>query len=156
MITLCSRENEKFRVARKVAEFSKHITNMLEEDDGEECSLPLPNVGSAALTRVVAYCEYHMVSPANEISKPLKENLEDVVCKWDIEFLKMGNKELTELISAANYLDIPGLLDLTCAKVATMIRGKKPCEVREMFNIENDFTPEEEKKIDEENKWCVN
>lgn len=55
---------------------------------------------------------------------------------------------------AANYLNIKSLLDLTCAKVASMIKGKSPEQIREMFGIENDFTPEEEEKIREENKWC--
>ena len=35
-----------------------------------------------------------------------------------------------------------------------MIKGKKPEEVRALFNIKNDFTPEEEDKIRTENKWC--
>ncbi len=45
---------------------------------------------------------------------------------------------------AANYMDIKPLLDLTCAKVASMIKGKTPEEIRKVFNIVNDFTPEEE------------
>ena len=49
-----------------------------------------------------------------------------------------------ELILAANYLDIKMLLDLSCAKVASMIKGKSPEEIRKTFNIKNDFTPEEE------------
>ena len=51
-------------------------------------------------------------------------------------------------------MDIKSLLDLTCAKVASMIKGKTPQEIRETFNITNDFTPEEENQIREENKWC--
>ena len=51
-------------------------------------------------------------------------------------------------------MDIKDLLDLTCAKVASLIKGKTPEEIREMFGIENDFTPEEEQAIKEENKWC--
>ena len=45
---------------------------------------------------------------------------------------------------AANYLDIKPLLDLTCAKVASAIKGKTAEEIRKHFSIVNDFTPEEE------------
>ena len=34
-----------------------------------------------------------------------------------------------------------------------MIKGKSPEEIRETFNIENDFTPEEEEEIRRENAW---
>lgn len=57
-------------------------------------------------------------------------------------------------MQAANFLDIKSLLDLTCQKVADMIKGKQPEEIRKIFNIENDFTPEEEAKIREENQWA--
>jgi S-phase kinase-associated protein 1 len=62
--------------------------------------------------------------------------------------------DLVQVIQAANYLNIPDLLDLTCAKFASDIKGKLPEQIREMFGIENDLTPEEEAKIEEENKWC--
>jgi S-phase kinase-associated protein 1 len=51
-------------------------------------------------------------------------------------------------------MDIKPLLDLTCAAVASMIKGKTPEEIRKTFNIVNDFTPEEEAQVREENKWC--
>jgi len=35
-----------------------------------------------------------------------------------------------------------------------MIRGKTPEEIRKTFNIENDFTPEEEAQVKKENEWC--
>ncbi|TYZ62799.1 hypothetical protein PybrP1_007777 [[Pythium] brassicae (nom. inval.)] len=61
----------------------------------------------------------------------------------------------TLLILAANYLDIKSLLDLACAKVAIMIKGKTPDEIRSTFDITAEFTPEEEQMIREENKWDV-
>jgi len=51
---------------------------------------------------------------------------------------------LFEIVMAANYLDIKPLLELSCAKVASLIKGKSVQEIRQFFNIENDFTPEEE------------
>lgn len=55
----------------------------------------------------------------------------------------------TTLLSfqAANYLDIKGLLDVTCKTVANMIKGKTPEEIRKTFNIKNDFTEEEEAQV---------
>ncbi len=38
-------------------------------------------------------------------------------------------------VQAANYLNIKGLLDLTCQTVAQMIKGKTPEEIRKTFNI---------------------
>jgi S-phase kinase-associated protein 1 len=77
----------------------------------------------------------------------------DDITEWDGAFIKVENEDLFEIILAANYLDIKPLLDLGCKTVANMIRGKTPEQIREMFNIENDFTPEEEEQIRRENEW---
>lgn len=53
----------------------------------------------------------------------------------------------TSSSQAANYLDIKGLLDVTCKTVANMIKGKTPEEIRKTFNIKNDFTEEEEAQV---------
>jgi len=46
-----------------------------------------------------------------------------VVSEWDATFVEVDQETLFELILAANYMDIKPLLDLTCAKVASMIKG---------------------------------
>ncbi|KAH7847323.1 hypothetical protein Vadar_024737 [Vaccinium darrowii] len=61
---------------------------------------------------------------------------------------------LFDLILAANYLDIKGLLDLTCQTVADMIKGKTPEEIRKTFNTTTSFTPEEEEEVRRENAWA--
>ena len=38
--------------------------------------------------------------------------------------------------------------------MAKMITGKSPEQIRQLFNIKNDFTPEEEEQIRKENEWC--
>lgn len=57
-------------------------------------------------------------------------------------------------LQAANYMDIKALLDVGCKTVANMIKGKSPEEIRKTFNIQNDFTPEEEEQIRRENEWA--
>lgn len=57
-------------------------------------------------------------------------------------------------LQAANFLDIKGLLDLTCQTVANMIKGKTPDEIRKTFNITNDFTAAEEEEVHRENQWA--
>lgn len=69
--------------------------------------------------------------------------------------LKVNRGTLFHLVLAANYLNIKGLLDITCKTIANMIKGKTPEEIRKTFNIENDFTPEEEEQIRKENEWVM-
>lgn len=61
---------------------------------------------------------------------------------------------LSIYLQAANYLDIKGLLDVTCKTVANMIKGKTPEEIRKTFNIKNDFSASEEEQVRKENEWC--
>lgn len=50
-------------------------------------------------------------------------------------------------IQASNYLDIKPLLDLTCGKIASMMKDKTTEEIRAEFDIVNDFTREEEMQV---------
>ncbi|KAL0458222.1 UNVERIFIED_CONTAM: SKP1-like protein 20 [Sesamum latifolium] len=60
---------------------------------------------------------------------------------------------LFEVVLAANYLDIKGLLDLVCQEIADRMENKSVKWVRKTFFIENDFTPEEE-EIKHEHAWA--
>lgn len=74
---------------------------------------------------------------------------------YDKNFVDVEQSVLFDLILAANFLDIKPLLDLTCKKVAYMIKlCKTPEELRQKFNIECDFTPEEIADVRKENEWC--
>ncbi|CAN0891992.1 SCF ubiquitin ligase complex protein SKP1a [Linum grandiflorum] len=61
---------------------------------------------------------------------------------------------LFDLILAADNLNIKESLALTCMKAAHMISQKTTEEMRKIFNIKNDFTPEEEENIRIENLWA--
>jgi S-phase kinase-associated protein 1 len=82
-------------------------------------------VKSNVLRKVLEFCKHHVGSAMAKIDKPLKsaELHECGVSEWDCAYVNVEQELLFELILAANYLDIKDLLDLTCAKVASMIKG---------------------------------
>ena len=85
-----------------------------------------------------------------------KNNEDNNDYDWNNTYIADFNDEvLFDIILAANYLDIKDLLDLSCKRVADDIKKcKTPQEIRRRYNIKNDFTPEEEEEIRNENAWC--
>ncbi|ESW28184.1 hypothetical protein PHAVU_003G265900 [Phaseolus vulgaris] len=147
-ITLKSSDGEAFEVDEIVALESQTIKHMI-EDDCADSGIPLPNVTSKILAKVIEYCKKHVEANSAD-EKPTEDELK----AWDAEFVKVDQATLFDLILAANYLNIKNLLDLTCQTVADMIKGKTPEEIRKTFNIKNDFTPEEEEEVRRENQWA--
>lgn len=128
-----------------------------EEEEDEGTSLMLPNVKGEVLQKVLEYCTKHCdtVLKAGVAEEDLLPNDEKAALeKWDKEYAVVDQQRLFELILAANYLNIKPLLDLMCQTVANMIKGKTPEDIRSTFNIENDFTPEEEEEVRRENQWA--
>ncbi|UJR07686.1 hypothetical protein I4U23_011971 [Adineta vaga] len=155
-IKLQSNDGDTFDVDVEIAKQSATIKTMLEDlgMSEEDDIIPLPNVNSAILKKVIQWATYHKDDPPPpEDDENREKNLADI-SSWDQDFLKVDQGTLFELILAANYLDIKGLLDVTCKTVANMIKGKTPEEIRRTFNIKNDFTPQEEEQIKKENEWC--
>ncbi|XP_059296827.1 SKP1-like protein 1A [Lycium ferocissimum] len=146
MIVLKSADGETFEVEEAVALESESIKLMF-GDDCANTSIPLPNVASEILAKVIEYCKRHVEAKDNKVSD---EDLKS----FDADFVKVDQSTLFDLILAANYLNIKSLLDLTCQTVADMIKGKTPEEIRKTFNIKNDFTPEEEEEVRRENAWA--
>lgn len=150
-VKLASSDNQVFEIDEEIATESVTVKNMI-EDTGTEESIPLPNVSGRTLAKVIEYCKFHVEAGKKVSDKPAKT--EDEIKTWDTEFVKVDQASLFELILAANYLNIKGLLDLTCQTVANMIKGKTPEEIRKIFHIKNDFTPEEEEEVRRENQWA--
>ncbi|XP_076938007.1 SKP1-like protein 20 [Bidens hawaiensis] len=120
------------------------------EDGCADTSIPLPNVTSKILSKVIEYCKKHVDTTTGADDKVAEEDLK----AFDADFVNVDQNTLFELILAANYLNIKGLLDLTCQTVSDMIKGKTSEEIRKTFNIKNDFTPEEEEEVRRENAWA--
>jgi len=155
-IKLLSSDNVELEVEQEVAERSILIKNML-EDVGEisDQAIPIPNVNEAVLRKVIDWCIHHKGDPtpvADDDNDSRKKSTD--IDEWDQKFMQVDQEMLFEIILAANYLDIKPLLDVGCKTVANMIKGKSPEEIRKTFNIQNDFTPEEEDQIRRENEWA--
>uniref|UniRef100_A0A7N8WJ54 S-phase kinase-associated protein 1 n=1 Tax=Mastacembelus armatus TaxID=205130 RepID=A0A7N8WJ54_9TELE len=161
-IKLQSSDGEIFEVDVEIAKQSVTIKTMLEDlgmdDEGDDDPVPLPNVNAAILKKVIQWCTHHKDDPPPPEDDENKEKRTDDIPVWDQEFLKPCPAPLrftvVSSVQAANYLDIKGLLDVTCKTVANMIKGKTPEEIRKTFNIKNDFTEEEEAQVRKENQWC--
>jgi len=158
-VLLVTSDNEQFKVEQAVAYRSVLIKNMVEDVGESENAIPLPNVSSNVLKKVIEWCEHHKKDPEptasalEELSDDSRKKTTEI-SDWDQKFIAVDQEMLFEIILAANYLDIKPLLDVGCKTVANMIKGKQPEEIRKMFNIVNDFTPEEEAQIRKENEWA--
>ena len=107
------------------------------------------------LEKVLEWCKHHANDPAptGDDDADSRKKTTDIE-EWDQKFMQVDQEMLFEIILAANYMDIKALLDVGCKTVANMIKGKSPEEIRKTFNIQNDFTPEEEDQIRRENEWA--
>lgn len=175
-LVLVSEDGVEVPISRAAARMS-HMLRLLMEDACADGPIPATNVHSDVLQLVVEYCEKHgphydpeaserarnpfppfpvELSPTVSSIKPVTyvdpdpHRLKD----WDKDFIALDNSTLFEIILAANYLNIEDLLDLGTTTVADMMRGKKPEEIREIFEIENDYTPEQEAEVRKENAWA--
>ncbi|KAF8367460.1 hypothetical protein PRIPAC_85289 [Pristionchus pacificus] len=160
-ITLTSSDDKSFSVDRLVIKHAGTIETLISTmglEDSEEPSMPipLPNVTGSVLQLVIEWLTQHKDDPVKKKEDDGERRTDDIP-QWDQDFLKdKPQSVLFDILLAANYLDIKGLLQTCCKTIANQIKGKTPEELRAHFNIKNDFTPEEEEQIKKENAWCEN
>lgn len=142
-VKLMSFDGDVIEVDEKNAKMSITINNILEDTGNTGKEISLSNISTSTLKNVIEFCTQHHNNP------PVEGTVELLNPE-----LWQKQSELFDLILAANYLDIKPLLDAACKAVAEMIKGKTPEEIRQTFNIKNDFTPDEEEQIRKENEWC--
>lgn len=139
IIKLQSSDGKIFEADKEIANCCGLIRNLIDDlgiEDDQDTVIPLPQITSNILEKVIAFAEYHKNDPP-----PTEDNIEDKekclddVCTWDVDFLKVDQATLFEYITAANYLDIKMLLSVTCKTVAKMIKGKSPEDIVKTFSL---------------------
>lgn len=150
IITMTSSDGQKITIDEKSAERSSLMKGLI-QDYTENSDIPMPDIRGEVLKKVVEYLTHYNDSDPKEIPKPLPSaNLLDVTDEWDVTFINSVDLDTTfDIINGANYMDIKPLLDLSCAKIASLMKGKTAEEIRQMFNIECDLTEEELKEYEE-------
>ncbi|XP_041448964.1 S-phase kinase-associated protein 1 [Drosophila obscura] len=150
-IRLESSDGVVFDTDAETAKCSGTIKNMLEncslEEEEEQPFIPVPNVNSTTLKKILIWAKYHqhdVPAPADDPNKQDGKPEEYFISQWDADFLStIDQGTLFELIMAANYLDIRALMNAACQTVANMIKGHTPDEIRLIFNIPRDPTEED-------------
>ncbi|XP_034679898.1 SKP1-like protein 11 [Vitis riparia] len=144
-VTLKSSDGVLFIIDRAVALQSRTIQYVLEDTNPVDTIIPVPAVDARTLSKVLEYCKKHLID--------LNTDFEEY-SKWDKDFVDVEVWMLYDLIMAADYLHIPPLIDLICDKIASMFKGQTPEKIREIFNIENDFSKEEEEGFKKKSGWA--
>jgi len=124
------------------------------EDDKESNEVNLIHITAPIVQKVIDYMLYHVDVEPRKIESPLKStNMKELVDQFDAKFVDdIDQDTLFKLLLAANYMDVKSLLQLICAKVASMMKGKTADQIRKTFNIRGEFTPEEEEEIRRDHK----
>jgi S-phase kinase-associated protein 1 len=94
-VKLKSSDDEMFEVEESVAFESQAVKNMI-EDTGMDHPIPLPNVSSKILAKVIEYCKYHVDNQKASHDKPATP--EDEIKAWDLDFVKVDQATLFDLI----------------------------------------------------------
>lgn len=125
-----------------------------EEDDGDVPDIPLPNVSGEVLNKVIEFLKHYQEEKMTDIQTPLRSpRLDELVQEWYANYVKVERNMLFDLVAAANFMDIKPLLDLTCLAVSILIKGKSAGELRAMFNLSEEFSPEEQAQVERDENF---
>ena len=103
-ITLKSSDGESFEVDEAVALESQTIKHMI-EDDCADNGIPLPNVTSKILAKVIEYCKKHVEAPKTD-----DRAADDELKNWDSDFVKVDQVTLFDLILVSRFFSLLSLV----------------------------------------------
>ena len=127
---------------------------LLKDNQGGE-EIILNEVDAKNLDLIIQYLEHYKDMEPKEIPKPFPERTDEEFMKgilndeWTYNYLtNQSLEDLINLVNAANYLQIDGLINIIAAKLAHEMCNCDIEEARVKFGIECDMTEEEIAEID--------
>merc|ERR1711900_135775 len=118
-----------------------NLVKNIVEGDKAATEIEVKKVDGPTLKLIVAYLKRHNGKVPAEIAKPIKSTkMEKIVeVPEDADFInKQTKKTIFNIILGSNYMDIKSLLHLGCAKMATLIKGKSPEEIKKILGDDED------------------
>ena len=132
MIRLKSKDGVLFTISLSNAIISKLI-EVATSGDKDETEIPIVGIHSDILKIVVDYMNKKKGVDIIVVSKPLVASLYDSCSgdeKWEAEFISnLTCKQVSELIFAANYMEINSLLHICCARVGLELKNKSESQM---------------------------
>ena len=149
-VKLKSSDGKIFEVPIDILQKSKLFADINQSDEDEENEIELKEVDGKNLERIIEYLKHYKDIEPKEIPKPYPERTDDAFLRsilnddWTFDFIQsMTLDEAINLINAANYLQIDGLINILAAKLAHEMCNCEVEEARRKFGIEGDLTEEE-------------
>eukprot|EP01084_Bolivina_argentea_P197595 338587_1 len=119
-----------FAIDKTGTTLSGFITTIFKEANDDVSEIWVNKLQPEILHHIITYLKHHNGKKPNALSKPIPLNCvnmtEIVWHHWDATYIdSFPNRTVAEIILAANYLDIPSLLNLGCAKLGMTIRKQE-------------------------------
>ena len=129
VIALISSQGTRFELTRKQALLSKLIETAL-SNDTKTMEIPVSNMyRDVHISKMVEFLKHHDGEAPAIPEQPLRsKKMSEVTTEWCANFVDQIGKNrdlIYKVIDIASYFDIPSLLHICCAKVASLIKGEK-------------------------------
>lgn len=160
-LTLVSTDNQTFEIKYEDCLQSHYLKNIIEMDSS--CSTVEIQTTGNLLQIIVEFLKYYSTDPFHRIQKPVPKDfskckfiLDDKDETFDASFytelLKDNNIPFMKLVHIVNYLSIPPMLELVCARIANMVRDMSKEEEMRYLEITN----EDYQEMKKTNDWAKN
>ena len=137
-IILVSSDSRRISIKYKAAKRSKFIKHFVKDFPGQE--IHFQNIVYSTLLKIKEYLEFYQDKKPKKIEMPLpKKDFKECVDEFDYNYINIDTEKIFEIMLAANFMDIKYLLDLTSAKIASILKGKSPSEIRRVLNMDKDI-----------------
>ena len=140
-IVLKAFDGQSITLPYSYCKLSKVLTEIISQLSTEDNVVDLPLIHSINVLKYIGkFLCIHKGTEPTLIEKPLRTaDLTQLTIKDNIEFIDEILIEgqipfLYEVLSAANYIQCNSLINLLCAKIASMIKGKPIDQIKSILN----------------------